>query len=52
LWLLDVPLNALDTEGAARVGALVAGHLARDGAVLAASHQPLPGAWRLLELGA
>ncbi len=51
LWLLDEPLNALDMEGAARLSAIVARHLASGGAVLAASHQPLAGEWRMLELG-
>jgi heme exporter protein A len=50
LWLLDEPLNALDGDGAARLAQLVANHLGRGGAVLAASHQPLPGGWRTLEL--
>ena len=52
LWLLDEPLNALDAEGAARLDKLVASHLAGGGGVLAASHQPLPGDWRIMELGA
>jgi heme exporter protein A len=52
LWLLDEPLNALDTEGAGRLVAIIEQHLASGGAVLAASHQPLPGDWRRLELGA
>ena len=52
LWLLDEPLNALDAEGAARLDELIASHLAGGGGVLAASHQPLPGDWRILELGA
>lgn len=51
LWLLDEPLNALDTDGAKRLAALVESHLASGGAVIAASHQPLPGQWRTLELG-
>jgi heme exporter protein A len=51
LWLLDEPLNALDAEGADRVAALINGHCAGGGAVVAASHQPLPGSWRRLELG-
>jgi heme exporter protein A len=51
LWLLDEPLNALDADGAARLAALVERHLAAGGAILAASHQPLPGSWRRLELG-
>ena len=52
LWLLDEPLNALDADGAARLDKLIAVQLASGGAVLAASHQPLPGDWRVLELGA
>ena len=51
LWLLDEPLNALDADGAARLAALVEGHVGSGGAVVAASHQPLPGRWRTLELG-
>jgi heme exporter protein A len=52
LWLLDEPLNALDGDGAARLAQSVEEHLATGGAVLAASHQALPGDWRRLELGA
>jgi heme exporter protein A len=51
LWLLDEPLNALDTDGRKRLGALVERHLEAGGAVLAASHQPLGGDWRKLDLG-
>jgi len=51
LWLLDEPLNGLDTDGRKRLGALVERHLEGGGAVLAASHQPLGGEWRKLELG-
>jgi heme exporter protein A len=51
LWLLDEPLNALDSDGASRLAALAAAHLGSGGAVLAASHQPLAGKWRVLELG-
>ncbi|WP_028968861.1 ABC transporter ATP-binding protein [Sphingomonas sp. URHD0057] len=51
LWLLDEPLNALDTDGRRRLGALVERHLEGGGAVLAASHQQLGGDWRKLELG-
>lgn len=51
LWLLDEPLNALDQESAERLGRIVASHLANGGAVLAASHQNLPGDWPRLELG-
>lgn len=50
LWLLDEPLNALDGEGADRLAHIVERHRAAGGAVLAASHQPLPGDWRILEL--
>ena len=52
LWLLDEPLNALDTEGAERLGRLIDDHRAAGGAVIAASHQPLRGHWQRLELRA
>ena len=52
LWLLDEPLNGLDADGVRRLDALIAEHLAGGGAVLAASHGPLGGAWSRLELGA
>jgi heme exporter protein A len=51
LWLLDEPLNALDSDGAERLAGLVERHRATGGAVLAASHQPLPGKWHRIELG-
>jgi heme exporter protein A len=51
LWLLDEPLNALDSDGAARLASVIEEQLRLGGAVLAASHQPLPGKWRKLELG-
>jgi len=51
LWLLDEPLNALDTDGRKRLGALVERHLEDGGGVIAASHQLLGGEWRKLELG-
>jgi heme exporter protein A len=51
LWLLDEPLNGLDADGAGRFGGLIAQHRAAGGAVVAASHQPLAGEWRRLELG-
>jgi len=50
LWLLDEPLNALDADGAHRLTKAIELHLANGGAVLAASHQALPGDWRRLEL--
>ena len=51
LWLLDEPLNGLDSDGVQRLDALVADHLELGGAVLAASHGPLGGSWLHLELG-
>ena len=51
LWLRDEPLNALDTEGAGRLSRLIEQHRSTGGAVVAASHQPLPGEWRRLVLG-
>jgi heme exporter protein A len=42
LWLLDEPANGLDAEGCERLAGLIAGHRARGGAVLAASHLALP----------
>ena len=50
LWLLDEPLNGLDAEGASRLSRVIDGHIATGGAVIAASHQPLAGKWRMLEL--
>ncbi|HET9810657.1 MAG TPA: heme ABC exporter ATP-binding protein CcmA [Sphingomicrobium sp.] len=50
LWLLDEPLNALDSDGVGRLAGLIQAHRASGGAVLAASHQPLPGDWTRLEL--
>lgn len=52
LWLLDEPLNALDADGAERLGAIIADHLREGGAILAASHQLLPGKLARLELSA
>ena len=52
LWLLDEPLNGLDADSVERLDMLVASHLEKGGAVLAASHGPLGGSWTHLELGA
>ena len=52
LWLLDEPLNALDGDGAARLASLIERHRGTGGAVLAASHLPLAGDWRTLDLSA
>jgi heme exporter protein A len=50
LWLLDEPLNGLDADGADRLAQLMLQHRAAGGAILAASHVPLAGEWRRLEL--
>ena len=49
VWLLDEPLNGLDTAAVATVEALVAEHCADGGLAVVASHQAiaLPGAQRL-----
>ena len=51
LWLLDEPLNGLDGDGVDRLAGLIERHRAGGGAVVAASHQTLPGEWRRLALG-
>ena len=51
LWLLDEPLNALDDDGTARLEALVNRHRRSGGGIVAASHRPLSGEWRRIELG-
>ena len=50
-WLLDEPLNGLDSDGAGLVESLIAKKRAAGGVVLVASHQPLalPGA-QILDL--
>jgi len=52
LWLLDEPQNGLDRNGLAELDAAITDHRAQGGAVLAASHIPLAGQWRTLELTA
>lgn len=49
LWLLDEPTTALDAASVVRLGAVLAGHRAAGGMVIAATHLdlPLPGAARL-----
>jgi heme exporter protein A len=49
LWLLDEPLNGLDTQAAADFQDRVASYLAQGGMAVIASHQPfdLPGLKRL-----
>ena len=51
LWLLDEPANALDAEALERLARIVADHRSSGGAVVAATHQPLAGEWRHLDLG-
>lgn len=51
LWLLDEPMNGLDSASLGLVEALIDRHRSRGGAVLAASHLPLAGQWQRLELG-
>lgn len=50
LWLLDEPLNGLDADGAAALARLIDTHRVSGGAVVAASHVPLPGSWHRIEL--
>jgi heme exporter protein A len=50
IWLLDEPLNGLDVRSADLLVSAVDAHRATGGAVLIASHQPLAGSWRTLEL--
>jgi heme exporter protein A len=51
LWLLDEPLNGLDSQSADWLATMISRHLASGGAVVAASHVPLPGTWQRVELG-
>ena len=51
LWLLDEPLNGLDTASVGLVETMIAAHRSRGGAVVAASHGSLSGDWARLELG-
>ena len=51
LWLLDEPLNGLDAAGVALLDTAIGAHCAAGGGVIAASHSPLAGTWRVLELG-
>lgn len=52
LWLLDEPANGLDSDALALLAGLLERHRSAGGAILAASHSPLPGEWRTLELQA
>jgi heme exporter protein A len=41
MWILDEPVTALDTAGIALLARIVAGHLAKGGLAVAATHAPL-----------
>lgn len=53
VWLLDEPASGLDVAAVDRLGAIIAAHRARGGAVLIATHQPIgvPGAQELALAG-
>lgn len=51
LWLLDEPLAPLDARTREHVGSLMSAHLAGGGLILAAVHDPLPIAARIVEIG-
>jgi heme exporter protein A len=51
IWLLDEPLAALDAAGDELLVALIADRLASGGAVIAATHDDIPGATGTLLLG-
>jgi heme exporter protein A len=42
IWLLDEPTSTLDANAQERLAALMRGHLAEGGIILAATHGPLP----------
>lgn len=42
LWLMDEPFAALDAKGEELLRKLMAGHVGRNGLIVAATHQPLP----------
>lgn len=50
IWLLDEPLNGLDSGGVGLVEALLAEHLASGGLAVIASHQPLVSSAAVLPL--
>ena len=51
LWLLDEPLSPLDADGRALFGTLMSQHLKGGGLILAAVHDALPIAARVMEIG-
>lgn len=52
LWLLDEPTASLDANGDTLVANLVAQRLSTGGAIIAATHDDIPGATQTLTLGA
>lgn len=50
IWLLDEPLNGLDSAGVTLVERLIAEHLASGGLAVIASHQPLAAKAEILPL--
>jgi heme exporter protein A len=50
LWLLDEPLAPLDAASRAMLGEVMAEHTAAGGLILAAVHDPLPIAARVIEV--
>lgn len=51
VWLLDEPTSALDVTGQAAFAAIMTGHLAGGGIILAATHTPLGIAMQELRIG-
>ncbi len=50
LWLLDEPLSPLDARWRTRFGEMMQAHMAGGGLILAAVHDPLPIAAKVLEI--
>lgn len=50
IWLLDEPLASLDSEAIGIVSGLIAGHAARGGMAIVATHQMLPAKTTALDL--
>lgn len=51
IWLLDEPAASLDADGDLLVARLIADRLGSGGAVIAATHDDIPGATQTLTLG-